>query len=327
MQALGAEGRWRGTLGRAAGDRAYPDDVAKIDALARQRYVVDVEAVNVSGLVHMVRQQAPGAPLDRVEAALTVSEELAWCADELIGQFVAEARRAGCSWTEIGQRIGVSKQAARQRFADPRRHAPQNFRLSAPSAGCLEAARREAAADGTAEVDTHHQLIGLFHEGVAAAILERLGLRAAAVRAAARELFPAGAGGGLPGEQPPQESAAAREALQQAAALAHGSGRGEVGTEHLLAALVLDPGSRAMRVLSHLDASVAAIKKELDCHVGPGKQRRRRRGKADLACSFCRKSQKQVKKLVGGPGVYICDECIELCSEILADEDPLTRSW
>jgi hypothetical protein len=47
--------------------------------------------------VDTVRQQAPGAPLDRVEAALTVSGELASCADELIGQFVAEARRAGCS--------------------------------------------------------------------------------------------------------------------------------------------------------------------------------------------------------------------------------------
>ena len=68
---------------------------------------------------------APGAPLDRVEAALTASEALASCADELIGQFVEEARRAGCSWTEIGQRIGVSKQAARQRFGDPRRRAPQ----------------------------------------------------------------------------------------------------------------------------------------------------------------------------------------------------------
>src|SRR5215468_4898899 len=101
----------------------------------RQGYLVDVEAVSVADLVDAVRQQAPGAGLDRGEAALTVSEELASCADELIGQFVEEARRAGCSWTEIGQRIGVSKQAARERFADPRRRAPQSVRLSAPAAG------------------------------------------------------------------------------------------------------------------------------------------------------------------------------------------------
>lgn len=39
-----------------------------------------------------------------------------------------------------------------------------------------------------------------------------------------------------------------------------------------------------------------------------------------LKCSFCGKSQDQVKRLIAGPGVYICDECIELCSEIVAEE-------
>ena len=39
-----------------------------------------------------------------------------------------------------------------------------------------------------------------------------------------------------------------------------------------------------------------------------------------LKCSFCGKSQKQVKKLIAGPGVYICDECIELCNEIVDEE-------
>ena len=276
-------------------------------------------AVSVAELADAVRQQAPGASLDRVEAALAVSEELALCADELIGQFVEEARRAGCSWTEIGQRMGVSKQAARQRFADPRRGAPETWRLSAPCGGCLLAARREAAADGAAEAGTHHLLIGLFHEGVAAAVLEELGVRADAVRAAARELFPGG-GGGLPGQRPPQESAEARQALRRAAAIAQQAGRAEVGTEHLLAALALDPGSGARRVLSHLGVSIAAVKRGLDRYVGPGKRRRRKRGKADLACSFCGKSQEEVKKLVAGPDVYICDECIDLCNEILAEE-------
>lgn len=39
-----------------------------------------------------------------------------------------------------------------------------------------------------------------------------------------------------------------------------------------------------------------------------------------LKCSFCGKTQDQVKRLIAGPGVYICDECIELCSEIISDE-------
>ncbi len=42
--------------------------------------------------------------------------------------------------------------------------------------------------------------------------------------------------------------------------------------------------------------------------------------KGQLKCSFCGKTQDQVRKLVAGPGVYICDECIELCTEIVEEE-------
>jgi ATP-dependent protease Clp ATPase subunit len=39
-----------------------------------------------------------------------------------------------------------------------------------------------------------------------------------------------------------------------------------------------------------------------------------------LKCSFCGKAQNQVVKLIAGPGVYICDECIDLCNDIIVDE-------
>lgn len=42
--------------------------------------------------------------------------------------------------------------------------------------------------------------------------------------------------------------------------------------------------------------------------------------KKQLKCSFCGKNQDQVKRLIAGPGVYICDECIDLCSDIIQDE-------
>ena len=41
-----------------------------------------------------------------------------------------------------------------------------------------------------------------------------------------------------------------------------------------------------------------------------------------LKCSFCGKSQKQVKKLIAGPGVYICNDCIDRCVEIIVQERP-----
>ena len=40
----------------------------------------------------------------------------------------------------------------------------------------------------------------------------------------------------------------------------------------------------------------------------------------DAKCSFCSKSKEQVKKLIAGPGVFICDQCVDLCHEILAQE-------
>ena len=42
--------------------------------------------------------------------------------------------------------------------------------------------------------------------------------------------------------------------------------------------------------------------------------------KSALHCSFCGKGQQEVKKLIAGPSVYICDECIQLCNDIIAEE-------
>ena len=288
-----------------------------------------MEILDISALTAAVRARAPGAPLDRVEAAMAFGEDPMSGGDELIGRFVAEARDAGCSWTEIGERMGVSKQAARQRFTQqpampvapglvPGRGLPPKDRLLA----CLQAAGREAAADGAGEVGAHHLLVGLFEEGVAAAILETLGVRADAVRAAARELFP---GAGQPGKVPPPESAEARDAIRGAEALARRGGCGYVGTEHLLGALALDPGSRARRVLGSLGVSIPAVKKELECYISPDRQRRRRRGKATAgACSFCGKPGGAGLRLIAGPGVYICAECVGLCNEILAGDPAAT---
>jgi ATP-dependent Clp protease ATP-binding subunit ClpX len=47
---------------------------------------------------------------------------------------------------------------------------------------------------------------------------------------------------------------------------------------------------------------------------------KKREDNANLSCSFCGKSQREVKKLIAGPTVYICDECIELCNDIIAEE-------
>jgi hypothetical protein len=275
-----------------------------------------MDPVRVGELAEVVRERAPSSPLDRLDAALGISGELNSAADELLGHFVDDARRDGCSWTDIGQRLGVSKQAARQRFVETTplgggAELRPRLRL------CLEAAAREAQVDGAQEIGEHHQLIGLFTDGVAAAILERLGVRVDAVRAAARDLFP---GSDRPPQEPPMMSPEARAAIECAARLARRGGCAEVGTEHLLAAFALDPGSRARRVLAAMDVDFSAIKKELACYID-GDARRRRRGRKGTeaeTCSFCGKRRGSGLRLVAGPGVWICQDCVGLCNEIFA---------
>ena len=54
--------------------------------------------------------------------------------------------------------------------------------------------------------------------------------------------------------------------------------------------------------------------------TGSGNNNNKKRGESYLSCSFCSKRQDEVRKLVAGPMVYICDECIELCNDIIAEE-------
>jgi len=93
-----------------------------------------------------------------------------------------------------------------------------------------------------------------------------------------------------------------------------------VGTEHLLAVLALDPGSRARRVLNDLNIDMAAIKRELNCYVTLNARRRRRRGgkvRSDSACSFCGRPASEAGQLVAGPGVWICASCVNIAVDVM----------
>ena len=61
-------------------------------------------------------QHPSGTPLDNLSDAVTVSTQLSEQSDSLIGHFVDQARRSGASWSQIGTSMGVTKQAAQQRF-------------------------------------------------------------------------------------------------------------------------------------------------------------------------------------------------------------------
>ncbi|GAA4466466.1 ClpX C4-type zinc finger protein [Phytohabitans houttuyneae] len=278
--------------------------------------------------VHHRTASADAAGL--LDAAAAISADQAADADRLLDHFVTHARGTGMSWTDIGARLGVSKQAARQRFAAPAPTSvlPFSARLAPRLQTCLDQAGHEARTDGSAEIGTQHLLAGLLAEGVAAAILERLGVHADAIRDSSHRLF--GPPADTPGDQIPPMSTEATCALDaaahNAAANASDNAPPEVRTEHLLAMLALDPGSRARRVLNDLRVDIAAIKGELQCHitVNPTRPARwwKRRPPARQGCSFCGRTTSDVDQLVNGPGVAICGACVALAREILESRQP-----
>jgi len=276
--------------------------------------------VSLDDAVAHVHDTAGADPLDRVDAAIALAAALTVRADAVVQHFVAEARGAGFSWTDIGARLGISKQAARKRFADrPPMPAVEPGLSMRPLSACIDRAHGIAHADGSAEVGAHQLLAGLLADGVAAAILERLGVSVDAVRSSAARLFgpppPASA------DRPPVLSAEAVFAIDAAArqATAGGLDSGGVGTEHLLAVLALDPGSRARRVLADLGVDFAAMKKELDRYLDcdPARPRplRRPRARRGSECSFCGAAEAPRRPLVRGSGVAICGACAARAAE------------
>ena len=265
-------------------------------------------------LIGRVRDSAPKAdPLSLVVAAVAVGEELTTEADDLVGYFVEEARNGGHSWTEIGQRLGVSKQAARKRFG-PGTEFPMQPRLQR----CLDQAAEEARLDGSPEVSRMHLLLGLLQEGIGSFTFERLGVTEQRLRSVVRsELGPAAP----ESDSRPPFSDSANEAVAQAIGFCRQRAGYIVGTEHLLFVLATEVGSRTRKLLESLGVSVAAMKRELACYVEneqPERRRRRRRKRPEVAsCSFCGKPRPLAGGMVAGPGVAICADCIALAKEAL----------
>ena len=283
----------------------------------------------VSGrtLIDAVRERAAGDdPLALLETAVLVGGETSGAADDLIEHYVGAARSAGVSWTLIGERLGVSRQAARQRFAhvevsdvigDVADAVVMAPRLSA----CLQAA--QAAADADESVPgTQHLLLGLLHAGGAATVLDRLGVTRDKVREASTRLFEAAMMPGGDGtERRVVGDGDAAQAVTGARRLAARQGQSQVRTEHLLFCVALDPGSSARRILNDLGVEPTRVKKELEEWVAPVQRRHRRAGKgktAGRACSFC--GCQDLGPLVAGPGVWICGSCAQTALEILRAE-------
>lgn len=225
--------------------------------------------MSLPSLEQLVRSVDASHPtdLDRVRAAVEVADELATLGDRVVTHFVESARAVGCSWSQIGAQLGVSKQAAQQAFVIPQ--APRRRRFGRTTAAsfadwteharaALDRAQGEATALGHHWIGTEHLLLGLAQgDGLAARDLGSLGVDADAVRTHVEDIIGRGTEGSS-GYRPytARTKKVLDLAVREAARLHHDY----VGTEHLLLALVREgQGVAAQILVRRLDLDIPRI--------------------------------------------------------------------
>jgi Clp amino terminal domain, pathogenicity island component len=237
--------------------------------------------VTLDQLIGVVVSHNPEADaLGHLRDAVLVGRLLDEQADQLIGHFVDEARQAGASWTSIGDSLGVSKQAAQQRFVltddDVDGFRNRLFGRFTPRARqAVQAARDEAQRLAADRVEPAHLVLGLLSEteGIAARALaaQGIGLDEAEARFEAPE---------APAKKPPAFSNEAKRAMQLALREALKRGHNYIGTEHLLLGVLAAGEGSGVELLVALGVDAAAAEasiEELLAASMPAKQRRRGR--------------------------------------------------
>jgi ATP-dependent Clp protease ATP-binding subunit ClpA len=236
---------------------------------------MSAEPITLDALIAFVKAQHPGGgPLDNLSDAVAVSTQLGEQSDHLIGHFVDQARRSGASWSQIGTSMGVSKQAAQQRFvprgAPKEPFAPGDFsRFTQRARSTLIAAEERARAVGAAEITADHLAVGLLAEpdGLAARAIHDLGVSDEQLRAAFPgpdgPAAPAGAAAPEGSDEPIPFGPSADQTLKAAAHVALRMGHNYIGTEHILLALLAGRGGNAA-TLAGLGITAPAAEKHIE---------------------------------------------------------------
>jgi hypothetical protein len=209
-------------------------------------------------LIEYVKSQHPdGNPLQHLSDAVLTSERLGELADHLIGHFVDQARKAGASWTEIGQSMGVSKQAAQKRFVPKTSELIGEFdagtfgRFTLRARAVTVAAQTEARKASHDYIGTEHILLGLLTqpEGLGAKAITALGVPLDAVREAVVAAY-GPAVDDVPEHIPftPDSKKVLELTLRDALRLGHNY----IGTEHILLGVLSKEDGLGARVLTDL---------------------------------------------------------------------------
>ena len=201
--------------------------------------------------------------------------------------------------------------------------------LSDATRRVMVAAQETARQQRHGWVGTEHLLLALLStdgltDVVAAAA--QLGIRLAAVEEAIGHLVPAGSGD-IAGPIP--FTPRAYNTLSLAKDLAAAEGHPSTEPRHLLSAVAREEKGVAASVLTELsELPIDVLVDRLDVALKE-EQPRSQVATADsggFKCNFCGKAQRQVKRLIAGPGIFICDECVHLCNELIGDEGSSSES-
>jgi hypothetical protein len=221
--------------------------------------------VNLDQLITAV-EEAADAPLDRVSTAALLKEQIERLGDDLLDHFVKEARDGGCSWTQIGEALGVTRQAAQQRHTAAADRLIRGIAEGRELKRFTERARTAVInAQAVAQehrhnyIGTEHLLLGLFvaeDKNLAVKALAQLGVERDSVERLVDERVPRGGvevGGTLP------FTPRARKAMADAVGEALRLGHNYVGTEHILLSLRQIEDGIAAQVLAELEVSYANL--------------------------------------------------------------------
>ncbi|MGH3649875.1 MAG: Clp protease N-terminal domain-containing protein [Acidimicrobiia bacterium] len=133
-------------------------------------------------LVRSIESSGGSDPLRRLTDAVILAARIEEMADDLIGHFVEEARSSGASWADIGQSMGMTRQAAQKRFVGrrSRRGKRSSFfltRFADEARGIVRGAERVARSAGSDHIGTEHLILSLVdnRDGIATRALSELG--------------------------------------------------------------------------------------------------------------------------------------------------------
>jgi hypothetical protein len=229
--------------------------------------------VRLDELIGYVRSHE-GTALDHVSAAVRISEHLGELADHLIGHFVDQARKTGASWTEIGQSMGVTKQAAQKRFV-PKASSAENLlgdafqdhlfsRFTPRAKRTVTAAMEEAREHRHGFIGTEHLALGLLDqpEALAAKAIWALGVTPEGARQALVAALPPATGDEPASGQVPF-TPRAKKVLELALREALHLGHNYIGTEHILLAVLAEEDGIGARALTGLGVTKEGVREWL----------------------------------------------------------------